>query len=364
MNGQRKHNFNPGPAALPLEVLEEAQEAFVEYGGLGMSMMEVSHRSKVYEQVHEQTQTLLLELLGLPRSYRVLFMGGGASAQFALVPMNLLAEGRSGVYLLSGSFAEKAYQEALTVGDAVVASSTKAQGWRALPQTEGLRIPENAAYVHITTNNTIEGSQFRSFPELGGEVPLIGDMTSDLLGREIDLTRFGLIYAGAQKNLGPAGVTAVILREDLLDQASGRIPAIFRYATFAESGSLYNTPPVHSVYMVHLVLKWVQHQGGVAAMERRNVRKAQRIYEAIDASGGFYQGIIEKEDRSIMNMTWRLTSEELTRRFIEESEHHGFDGLAGHRSVGGLRASAYNAVTEDSCRALADFMTDFQKRYG
>ncbi|CAG7647726.1 3-phosphoserine/phosphohydroxythreonine transaminase [Paenibacillus allorhizosphaerae] len=364
MNEQRKHNFNPGPAALPLEVLEEAQEAFVEYGGLGMSMMEVSHRSKAYEQVHEETQSLLLEVLGLPSGYRVLFMGGGASAQFALVPMNLLTEGKSGVYLLSGSFAEKAYLEALTVGDAVVAASTKEQGWRVLPKTDGLPIPPNAAYVHMTTNNTIEGSQFRTFPEPAYDVPLIGDMTSDLLCRDIDLSRFALIYAGAQKNLGPAGVTAVIIRDDLLERASKTIPAIFRYATFADSGSLYNTPPVHSIYMVNLVLKWVQRQGGVAALERRNARKAQRIYEAIDVSGGFYQGIIEKDCRSIMNITWRMVSDALTPLFVEQSERYGFDGLAGHRSVGGLRASAYNAVTEESCRALADFMTDFQKRYG
>ncbi|TVY11816.1 3-phosphoserine/phosphohydroxythreonine transaminase [Paenibacillus cremeus] len=363
MSMVRTYNFNPGPAALPLEVLEQAKEELVEYEGRGMSITEMSHRSPVYERVHEETQELLRELLQLPSTYRVLLMGGGASAQFALLPMNFLTPDRAGAYVLTGSFSEKAYEEARTVGTAVAVASTKLQQWACLPQPEDIVVPPDAAYVHLTTNNTIEGSQFTAFPETG-EVPLIGDMTSDLLSRDIELSPFSMMYAGAQKNLGPAGVTVVLLREELLEQASEQIPAILRYKTFAANNSLYNTPPVHAVYMMRLVLQWAKRQGGVAALEQRNREKARRIYEVIDGSGGFYQGVIETPYRSMMNITWRMASEELEQRFVAESEQHGFDGLAGHRSVGGLRASAYNAVPLAACEALADFMRAFQERHG
>ncbi|WP_199618677.1 3-phosphoserine/phosphohydroxythreonine transaminase [Paenibacillus alkalitolerans] len=359
----RINNFNPGPAALPLEVLQEAQKEFVEYGGRGMSVMEMSHRSKDVERLNEETQQLLLEILGLPPGYRILFMGGGASTQFALVPLNFLKSGTVGRYIVSGSFSEKAYMEAITVGKAEIIASSKAHNWRRLPDLNDVQLGADTAYVHMTTNNTIEGSQFRALPATG-QVPLIGDMTSDILSRRFDYTKFSMFYASAQKNLGCAGVTVAVIREEMLKECPERIPAIFRYSTFVQHNSLYNTPPVHSVYMMKLVLEWVKRQGGVAELEKRNIEKANLLYDVIDVSGGFYRGFIEKPYRSLMNITWRMSDVELEKRFVQESERNGFDGLAGHRSVGGLRASAYNAVSVESCRALADFMIDFQKRNG
>ncbi|MFC5702862.1 3-phosphoserine/phosphohydroxythreonine transaminase [Cohnella faecalis] len=361
---KRAYNFNPGPAALPLEVLEQAQKEFVSYAGQGMSLLEMSHRSKTVERLNEETQELLLELLGIRAGYRVLFMGGGASMQFALVPTNLLAENKVGRYVLSGSFSEKALAEAKAVGAAEALASGKDSGWSRLPDLAGIAPKSDTAYVHITTNNTIEGSRFSTFPDLG-TIPLVADMTSDILSRELDMKRFALIYAGAQKNLGPAGVTAVILRDDLLAQCSARsIPTIFNYAAYAQHRSLYNTPPVHAIYMMKLMLEWAKNQGGVTALEKRNAYKAALLYEVIDSSGGFYEGIVEKLFRSDMNVTWRMKDEEMEKRFVRESERNGFEGLAGHRSVGGLRASAYNAVTVEACKALADFMLDFEKRNG
>ncbi|MFB9274094.1 3-phosphoserine/phosphohydroxythreonine transaminase [Cohnella cellulosilytica] len=360
---KRSWNFNPGPAALPLEVLEQAKEAFVEYGDQGLSLLEMSHRSKTVERIVEETERLLLELIDLPSGYRVLFMGGGASAQFALVSMNFLRAGTIARYLVSGSFAEKAYREALTVGQAEVLASGKAEGWKRLPDVRQLKVRTDTAYVHMTTNNTIEGSQFRDFPDTG-TVPLIGDMTSDILSRRLDWTKFALIYAAAQKNLGPAGVTAVIVKEELLRAGSADIPAIFQYRTYADNHSLYNTPPVHAIYMMKLMLEWAARQGGIPELEKRNERKIGLLYEAIDAGDGFYRGIVEKPYRSTMNATWRMADEELEKRFALESEREGFIGLAGHRSVGGLRASAYNAVPEEACKALAEFMNDFRRRRG
>jgi phosphoserine aminotransferase len=360
---ERRCNFNPGPAALPVQVLQEAQEQFVEYRRAGLSLMEMSHRSKLVEELNEETQQLLLELLNLTSGYKVLFMGGGASTQFALVPMNFLPAGAAASYVLTGSFAEKAYNEAQHIGQTHVAASAKGVGWTEIPRPDDICIAPGSAYVHITTNNTIEGSRYNAFPETGG-VPLIADMTSDLLGRKLDLSRFALMYAGAQKNLGPAGVTVVIIRDDMLSRASQSIPVIMRYATFAKERSLYNTPPVHAIYMMNLVLKWTAEQGGAERLEAMNAAKAGLLYETIDASGGFYRGIIRAADRSHMNVTWRMADERLERLFVAESELAGFEGLAGHRSVGGLRASAYNAVPLEACRALAGFMADFQQRHG
>lgn len=360
---KRTYNFNPGPAALPMEVLQQAQQQFIEYGGKGMSIFEMSHRSRLVEQLNEETQQLLLELLGLPATYRVLFMGGGASAQFALIPLNFLKEGQTGRYILSGSFSEKAYLEAQAIGHAAVAASSKEQGWSRLPDLSHMELGANAAYVHMTTNNTIEGSQFQQLPDTKG-VPLIGDMTSDILSRKLDLTKFSMLYASAQKNLGPAGVTVAVIDGEMLKHSAERIPTIFKYSTFADNHSLYNTPPVHSIFMMKLVLEWVLRQGGAAALEHRNIAKANLLYNVIDQSGGFYMGIVEKPFRSRMNITWRMDDVQLEKQFIAESEKCGFDGLAGHRSVGGLRASAYNAVPIEACEALAAFMIDFQKRFG
>jgi phosphoserine aminotransferase len=359
----RRYNFNPGPAALPLDVLEEAQQHFIDYEGKGISLLEMSHRSRTVEEINHQTQTLLLSLLDLPKGYEVLFMGGGASTQFALLPMNFLAPHLTANYVLTGSFAEKAYKEAAYLGRTHVAASSKEQGWRGIPDMGTKDLSPDAAYVHITMNNTIEGSRYAKIPEVGN-TPLVGDMTSEILSRKLDLQKFSMIYAGAQKNLGPAGVTVVVIRESWLEQASKEIPEIMRYSTFAANKSLFNTPPVHAIYMTNLVLKWAHKQGGVEQLERRNLVKADLIYNIIDASSGFYQGIIDPKDRSPMNVTWRLANEELERRFILESETHGFEGLAGHRSVGGLRASAYNAVPDEACQALAAFMLDFARRNG
>lgn len=362
---KRAYNFNAGPAALPLEVLEQAKEELTEYGGHGMSLMEMSHRSKPVERMMEETRQLLAELLGLPQGYQVLFMGGGASTQFALIPMNFLPAGKVGHYVLSGSFSEKAYQEAVTVGEANIIANSKTNKWRKLPDVTDLRVrQDNAAYVHLTTNNTIEGTQFRALPDTD-EVPLVGDMTSDILSRKLDWTKLGFMYAGAQKNLGPAGVTVAIVREDLLKVSAERqIPTIMKYATFASNQSLYNTPPVHSIYVMKLALEWTKRQGGVAEMERRASLRTGMLYETIDASGGFYNGFADKDARSRMNVTWRMQDEWLEKRFVQEAEQNGFEGLAGHRSVGGLRASAYNAVPVAACEALVDFMRDFQRRNG
>ncbi|MBB6734812.1 3-phosphoserine/phosphohydroxythreonine transaminase [Cohnella zeiphila] len=361
---KRAWNFNPGPAALPLEVLERARETLVDYDGKGMSLLEMSHRSEEVERLVGQTEETLLRLIGLNSAdYRVLLMAGGASAQFALVPLHFLGPGKVGRYVLSGSFSEKAYREAQTVGEAAVAATGKASGWSRLPDVSGIDLEPDTAYLHMTTNNTIEGSQFRQLPDTGG-VPLIGDMTSDLLGRSLDWSRFSLFYAAAQKNLGPAGVTALVIRNDLLQSGNERIPAIFRYKTFAEHGSLYNTPPVHAIYVMKLMLDWTEAQGGVAEMERRGEEKAAILYRAIDDSDGFYRGIVEPPFRSTMNVTWRLADEALERKFADEAERGGLAGLAGHRSVGGLRASIYNAVPVEACRELAAWMNDFRRKFG
>jgi phosphoserine aminotransferase len=359
----RAYNFNAGPAALPLEVLQQAQEEFVEYNGIGMSLMEISHRSKEYEAINAETQQLLLELLGLESGYQALFLGGGASTQFATIPLNFLKPGKVGSYIITGSFSEKAYQEGQVVGEAAIAASNKAGKWRSLPKASDIQLDPNSAYLHMTTNNTIEGSQFSYIPETG-DIPLIGDMTSGILSRPIDSKKFAMIYAGAQKNLGPSGVTVAVIRDDLLQEEPKHIPSILRYTTHASNGSLYNTPPVHSIYMVNLVLKWVKAQGGVVQLEKQNVAKSNLIYDVIDASGGYYTGNIDPDSRSIMNVTFRLPSEELEKKFVKESQQHNFVGLAGHRSVGGIRASAYNAVPYEACKALVDFMIDFQKNNG
>jgi phosphoserine aminotransferase len=360
---KRAYNFNAGPAALPLEVLQQAQEQFVEYNGIGMSIMEISHRSKEYEQVNDETQQLMSELLSLPDGYKVLFMLGGASTQFSMLPMNLLTEGKTGSYVMSGSWAEKAYQEAQMLGEVSIAASSRESGLLNLPAISDIKAAANSAYLHITSNETIAGTQFADFPDTGS-VPLIADMSSDILSRKFDPSKFAMIYAGAQKNLGPSGVTVVILREDLLKDAPKNIPTMFRYSTYLKNNSLYNTPPVYSVYMVNLVLKWIKSNGGLTAMEAKNREKTSFIYNTIDNSGGFYEGMVEQKDRSIMNITFKLQTEELEKKFLKEAVAQGFIGLAGHRSVGHLRASTYNAVPLESCKALAGFMHQFQNTAG
>ena len=356
-------NFNAGPAMLPPPVLEQVQAELRDYQGRGMSIMEMSHRSPEYEAVNAQAEAGFKRLLGVGDGYRVLFLQGGASTQFAMVPMNFLPPGATADYLMTGAWAEKAYEEAAALGRARIAASTNTDGYRRVPRTEEIRLSPEPAYVHVTSNDTIQGIQWHAFPDAGNR-SLIGDMSSDILSRPFDAGKFALIYAGAQKNLGPSGVTAVLIREAWLAKANERVPTMLRYATHAKNNSLYNTPPSFGVYVLNLVLQWVEKLGGLAVMAERNGRKARVLYEAIDRSGGFYRGHAAVESRSLMNVTFRLPSEALEKQFVAETQKAGMVGLAGHRSVGGIRASIYNAVSPEACQTLAAFMNDFARRNG
>lgn len=360
---KRAYNFNAGPAALPLEVLERAQAEFVEFQGTGMSIMEMSHRGAVYESVHNEAQERLMKLLGNPSGYKALFLQGGASTQFAMIPMNLLTSGKKAGYVMSGSWASKAVKEAKLIGEVYSAASTESDRFTRMPSQNEIQIQEDSAYLHITSNETIEGVQFSEYPDTGS-VPLIADLSSDIFCRPLDIEKFGLIYAGAQKNLGPSGVTVVIAKEELLSAEAKNIPTVFRYNTHVSNNSLYNTPPSFSIYMVNQTLRWIEEQGGLEGIETKNRAKANLLYDAIDNSGGFYSGVAQTDSRSLMNVTFRLGSEELEKAFAKESEQYGFVGLKGHRSVGGLRASIYNAVPHENVAALVDFMGDFAKRKG
>jgi len=357
---KRAYNFNAGPSALPLSVLERAQRELLDFQGTGMSVMELSHRSKEYDEVHNNAKQLLKELMNIPNTYDVLFLQGGASLQFSMVPMNLLGNEQIGNYVLTGSWSEKALKEAKKVGKTHVAASTKETNYTRIPATEDIQLSEQAAYLHITSNNTIFGTQWHEFPNL--PVDLVADMSSDILSREVNVEQFALIYAGAQKNLGPSGVTVVILRNDLLERIPDNLPIMLDYRTYTTSNSLYNTPPTFAIYMLSLVLEWVKEQGGVKAIEQRNKEKAAVIYEAIDESSGFYSPHAEKGSRSLMNVTFTLPNEEVTKKFLAAAKERGFVGLSGHRSVGGCRASIYNAVPREACEALAQFMDEFRKQ--
>ncbi|MEW6266629.1 MAG: 3-phosphoserine/phosphohydroxythreonine transaminase [Thermodesulfobacteriota bacterium] len=366
----RVHNFSAGPAVLPVSVLEEAQKELLDYKGVGMSIMEMSHRSQEYEAVQFEAESLLKELLSAPNGYRVLFLGGGAHTQFAAVPLNFLFPDAEADYVITGGWAERAYEEALKLhavtklcGKANMASSSKATNFDRIPTRSEIKLSPNPAYVHITSNNTLYGTQWPARPDFGKKT-LFADMSSDFLSRPFDLSQFALIYAGAQKNCGPAGVTIVVLREDMIEKANKNIPTMLSYGIHAKNNSRYNTPPVFSIYMVSLVLNWLKNKGGLAAMKKINVEKAGCVYEAIDNSGGFYQGHARKDSRSMMNITFRLPTEELENKFVDEARKSGLVGLKGHRSVGGIRASTYNALPIQACRDLASFMGDFQKNNG
>ncbi len=356
-------NFNAGPAILPAPVLEQVQAELRDYQGRGMSIMEMSHRSKEFETVNAHAEATFKRLLGVDDAYRVLFLQGGASTQFAMVPMNFLPPGKAVDFLVTGSWAEKAFEEAAAMGQAHSAASTKGDNYRRVPRTDEIHFSKDAAYVHITSNETIHGIQWPTFPDVGGR-PLVGDMSSDIMSRPIDANKFSLIYAGAQKNLGPSGVTAVLLRESWLSQANKNVPTMLRYGTHVKNNSLYNTPPAFGVYVLDLVLQWIEKLGGLKAMAERNAQKAGIVYAAIDQSGGFFRGHALPESRSLMNVTFRLASEELEKKFLAEAQSAGMIGLAGHRSVGGIRASLYNALEPDACRTLASFMGDFAVRNG
>ncbi len=358
--GKRAYNFNAGPAALPLEVLRKAEQELVDYKGIGMSIMEVSHRSAVYEEIHEQALQRVRQLLQVPSGYQILFMQGGASTQFALIPLNLLKGDKLGSYVITGSWAKKAAKEAEIAGRLHIAAQPEA--YVKIPDFSSLELDEKSAYLHVTSNETIEGIQYQQFPD-SGSIPLIADMSSDIMSRPIDVSQFGMIYAGAQKNLGPSGVTLVIVREDLIAEIPDHVPTMMRYDTHASNNSLYNTPPVYSIYMMNLVMGWIEEQGGLSAVEQMNKEKTDLIYDCIDQSEGFYAGTAEPSSRSRMNITFRLATEELEQAFIKEAAAQGFVGLKGHRSVGGFRASTYNAVPYEHCKALRDFMQDFYQRH-
>ncbi|HEY2406632.1 MAG TPA: 3-phosphoserine/phosphohydroxythreonine transaminase [Polyangiaceae bacterium] len=357
----RALNFNAGPAALPLAALERAQKELLDLGGTGMSVMEHSHRGKAYEAVHNEAISLVKELLNVSDDYNILLLQGGASQQFAVVPMNLLPPGKSADYVLTGSWSQKAYKEAKTVGTARVAGSTeKDKKFGRIPKPNELELDPNAAYAHITSNNTIFGTQWHAFPDTGS-VPLIADMSSDICWKPIDVSKFGLIYAGAQKNLGPSGLVLAIVRKDLVEKGRSDIPVIFQYRTHVENNSLYNTPPTFSIYILRNVLSEMKTAGGLSAMEKRNREKAQLLYDVIDSRSDFYGSPVEKDARSTMNVVFTLKTPELETEFLAEAKKRSMEGLKGHRSVGGMRASIYNAVPREAVAALADFMRDFKK---
>jgi phosphoserine aminotransferase len=359
---ERIHNFNPGPAALPLAVLEQVQRELLDFAGTGMSILEMSHRSATYEELHCQAMADLRTLLGGTEDHAVLFMGGGAQLQFALVALNLLAPGAYAEYLVTGVWSEMALREARQVGDARVLWSSALTAHTRVPVPGEFHLEAGAAYLHYTSNNTIVGTQYTYVPA-ARDVPLVCDMSSDLLSRPVDLSSYSLIYAGAQKNLGPAGVTVVLIRRDLLECCRQDLPSPLSYAQVAAHNSLLNTPPVFAIYIVGLVARYLLAQGGLVAAEARNRAKAALLYAAIDNSEGFYRGWAQPESRSCMNVTFRLPTPALEQRFIAESTRAGLIGLAGHRTVGGIRVSLYNAVSIESVRVLVAFMEDCQRRY-
>ncbi len=359
---QRIFNFSAGPAVLPVPVLEEAQRDLVALPGVGMSVLEISHRSKTFEDILARTEADIRTLGGVPATHKVLFLQGGASTQFSMVPMNLLTSGKTADYIVTGGWAQKAVKEAQRVGTVHIAGSTESENFARIPRQDELQLTPDAAYVHFTTNNTLFGTEWKGEPAVG-DVPLVADTSSDMFSRPIDVSRYGLIYAGAQKNLGPSGVTLVIIREDLLARSSKSLPTMLNYAVHAENGSMYNTPPCFGIYLMGLVVKWAIGQGGLAAMAALNQRKAGKLYAEIDRSG-FYRGTADKSSRSMMNVTFRLPNEELEKAFVKQSTAAGLDGLKGHRSVGGMRASIYNAFPEDGIDALVAFMQEFERTQG
>ena len=358
----RVYNFSSGPAVLPLPVLEEIQRDMMALPGVGMSILEISHRSAAFEAILAKAEADVRAVAGIPSNYKVLFLQGGASTQFSMVPMNLLTAGATADYVDSGSWGEKAIKEAKKVGTVNVAASTKSENYSRLPLQSELTLTPGAAYVHITSNNTIEGTEYKTLPDVGG-APLVNDTSSDMFSRPLDVASHALIYAGAQKNLGPSGVTLVIIREDMLARSQKSLPTMMNYAVQAENGSMYNTPPTFAIYTLGLVMKWLIANGGLAAMARINERKAAKLYAEIDRTG-FYRGTAHTDCRSLMNVTFRLATEELEKQFVKESTAAGLDGLKGHRSVGGMRASIYNAFPEQGIDTLVSFMREFERQRG
>jgi phosphoserine aminotransferase len=359
---ERIFNFSAGPAVLPVPVLEEAQRDMLSLPGVGMSVMEISHRSKTFDEIINRTEASLRDLLKIPSNYHILFLQGGASLQFSMVPMNFLPADSSADYIITGSWGKKALKEAKKSGAVSVAATMADGGFTRVPSQDEMNLNPHAAYAHITSNETIEGVQWKHEPGIG-DVPLVVDSSSDILSRELDVNKYALIYAGAQKNMGPSGVTLVIVRDDLLQCIPENLPTMLDYRIHVENKSLYNTPNTWGIYIMDLVCKWLQDQGGLAGMEKQNDEKAQLLYEAIDATD-FYRGHADVDCRSTMNVTFRLPAEDVEKKFVSEATAQGLDGLKGHRSVGGIRASIYNAFPRAGVEALVSFMKDFERRNG
>lgn len=361
MADNRIYNFSAGPAILPVEVLKEAQEDMISYKGTGMNVMEMSHRSKTYDEIFTGAAADLRKLLGFGNDYTVLFLQGGATLQFSMVPLNLMPPQNKADYIVTGAWSKKAVKEAKRVGEVNIAGTSAEENFARLPKQDELKLSTDASYVHFTSNNTIFGTQYSTEPEVGN-VPLVCDASSDMLHKKIDVSKYGLIYAGAQKNMGPAGVALVIIKNDLLERSSDSLHTYLNYKVHADADSLYNTPATYSVYLMGLVYKWLLNIGGLDKMYEMNKEKAGILYNAIDGSDGYYKGsVTAKEDRSLMNVTYRLPSEELEKKFIAEAAEKGFSGLKGHRSVGGIRASIYNAFPKRGVEDLVEFMSDFKK---
>lgn len=359
---ERIFNFSAGPAVLPLPVLEEAQRDMLALPGVGMSVMEISHRSKTFDEIFNRAESGVRDLLGVPENYHVLFLQGGASLQFSMVAMNLLPEHGSADYVITGSWGKKALKEAKRAGATNVAANMADGGFTRVPSDSELNLDPKAAYVHLTTNETIEGVQWKREPAVG-DVPLVADASSDILSHKLPVEKYGLIYAGAQKNMGPSGVTLVILRDDLLKKIPDGLHTMLDYRTHVENKSLYNTPNTWGIYILSLVCNWVKEKGGLASMQRENEEKAQILYDAIDSTE-FYRGHADPDSRSLMNVTYRLPSEDLEKKFTSEATAQGLDGLKGHRSVGGVRASIYNAFPREGVVALVEFMKEFERKNG
>ncbi|KGX83647.1 3-phosphoserine/phosphohydroxythreonine transaminase [Pontibacillus marinus] len=355
------YNFSAGPSVLPKSVLEKLQQELLSYQGLGMSVMEMSHRSSHFEEIIKQAEQLLRELMDIPENYKVLFIQGGASLQFSMVPMNLMNKHNHAYYVNTGSWAEKAIKEAKKQGEVSILASSKDQNFTTIPSIIKSDIEPNTDYVHITTNNTIKGTRFTEIPDTGN-VPLVADMSSNILSETFDISKFDLIYAGAQKNMGPAGVTVVIVREDLVGTHQEDLPAMLDYETYAKAGSIYNTPPTFQIYVTKLVLEWIKDLGGIEAIEKMNHDKASLLYHYIDQSP-LFSNHVEEESRSLMNIPFTTDSEELDQEFLKLAESKGLISLKGHRSTGGMRASLYNAMPLEGVQTLIDFMKEFEAKH-
>ena len=360
---KRIYNFAAGPAVLPEPVLKEAQENLWALPGVGMSVLEISHRSKVFDKIINEAKAEMKSLLDINDDYELLFLQGGASLQFSMVPLNLMVKNKKADYIVTGSWSKKAVKEAKRVGTVNIAASTEEGNFKRIPKQEELKLDPEADYVHFTSNNTIFGTQWHKEPEVG-KVPLVCDASSDILHKKIDVKKYALIYAGAQKNMGPSGVTFVIIRKDMLERCSDSLHTMQNYKIHVENNSLYNTPNTFGIYIIGLVAKWLKALGGLDGMYKINKEKADMLYKCIDESGGFYKGHADKDSRSLMNITFNLATEELEKKLVSEATAAGFDGLKGHRSVGGLRASIYNAFPKKGVEDLVSFMKDFQKKNG